>query len=139
MVSVIFCFKCGTTFNHSHQLKMQMSTTAEVVNLWNTLAIYGNMNCVLTSKSVEEVIEQFMQPLRSSFPAAVIALQYFTESLTCRTGLFLHLSGEKRPARNCLTLHACFVSRSPEEREKIALLPQATESYNEILSSFFFF
>lgn len=87
MVSVIFCFKCGTTFNHSHQLKMQMSVTAEVVNLRNTLAIYGNMNCVLISESVD--FEQFMQPVRSSLPAAVIALQHFTESLTCRTDLFL--------------------------------------------------
>ena len=86
MVSVIFCFKCGTTFNHSHQLKMQISVTAEVVNLRNTLAIYGNMNCVLTSESVD--VEQFMQPVRSSLPAAVIALQHFTESLTCRTDLF---------------------------------------------------
>ena len=32
VVSVIFCFKCGTTFNHSHQLKMLTSTTAEAVN-----------------------------------------------------------------------------------------------------------
>lgn len=95
-----------------------MSVTAEVVNLRNTLANYGNMNCVLTWESVDEVIEQLMQPVRSSLPAAVIALQYFTESLTCRTGLFLLLSGEKRPARNCLTLHACFVPRSPEDREK---------------------
>ena len=85
-----------------------MSVTVEVVNLRNTLAIYGNMNCVLTSESVDEVIEQLMQPVRLSLPAALITLQYFTESLTCRTGLFLRLSG--------------FVPRSPEEREKIALV-----------------
>lgn len=123
-----FVSRVEQPFNHSHQLKMQMSVTAEVVNLRNTLAIYGNMTCVLTSESVDEDVEQLMQPLSSSLLAAVIALQYFAESLTCRTGLFLRLSGEKRPARNCLTLHACFVPRSPKEREKIALVLQATES-----------
>ena len=82
-----FVSRVEQPFNHSHQLKMQMSVTAEVVNLRNTLAIYGNMNCVLTSESVD--VEQFMQPVRSSLPAAVIALQHFTESLTCRTDLFL--------------------------------------------------
>ena len=74
--------------------------------------------CVLTSASVDEVIGHLMQPVKSSLPAAVTALQYFTESRACRTDLFTHLSGERKPARTCLTLHACFVLRLPEEREK---------------------
>lgn len=71
--------------------------------LRNTLANYGNMNCVLTSESVDEDIQQLMQPVRSSLRAAVIALQYFTQSLTCRTGLFLGLSGEKASTKLSLT------------------------------------
>lgn len=100
------------------------------------------MNCVLTSESVDEVIEHLMQPVRSSLPAAVTALQYFTESRACRTGLFTRLSGERKPARTCLTLHACFVLRSPEEREKNSACSagyRITEWNSFFLSSFFSF